>query len=93
MSHLSDERMSDLSFLPFFFSLFFYASAALRSCKTKEPSRNPRENEALPMSCTLECDFPHIHAEPGDASQTIRELRSALVIAHNMAVLISRQGI
>jgi hypothetical protein len=39
-----------LEFSTFFFSLFFYAGAALRFCKTKGPYRNPRESEVLPMS-------------------------------------------
>jgi len=31
--------------------------------------------------------------EPGRASQTMRELRSAPVIAHNMAALVSQKDI
>ena len=79
-----------LEFLPLFFC-YDYASCALveRQIHIETLARAA----FFPGDGLVLCALHAMGAEPADSSQTAEELRSAPVIAHNMAVRVREQVI
>ena len=79
-----------LEFLPLFFC-YDYATCALAE---RQIHRETLERaEFFPGDDLVLCDLHAIGAEPADSFQIAGELRSAPVIAHNMAIRVREQAI
>jgi hypothetical protein len=68
--------------------LFFCSSYAACAPAQRQNHIETFGCEVLLIRCRLSGDFLYIGAEPGGASQTLGELHSAPVIAHNMAARV-----
>jgi len=85
----SEECTFNLSFRPFFFCSGYATGVPAKR-------KNHRETHAKAKFCPQreDCGVMFLTSmEPRRASQAIRELRSAPVIAHNMAALVSQKDI
>ena len=85
----SEECTFNLSFRPFFFCSGYATSIPAKR-------KNHRETHAIAKFCPQREDCGVMcltSVEPRRTSQTMRELRSAPVIAHNMAALVYEKDI